>query len=256
MLSRKKRFLALAAAVLLMLYLGTAGAATRYRTLRVGSRGQSVTRVQQALIELGYELEEADGHYGAKTRDAVRAFQMDSNLKADGIAGKATQEALFAALEAQATPTPDPHATAAVTPVPEPTTIPYVVVTARPAGLEQETAAPPEEETPPEETAVPEEAVSPTPAPTQAASLFGGSYRLMRSGSRGTRVKALQEALTALGYDCGEADGRFGVSTRRAVIAFQRDHGLSADGQAGKKTLKAIEEAWAQLGSAPQEDAP
>jgi peptidoglycan hydrolase-like protein with peptidoglycan-binding domain len=40
--------------------------------------------VQEALIVLGYELEEADGAAGPKTVDAIKKFQRSQGLKADG----------------------------------------------------------------------------------------------------------------------------------------------------------------------------
>lgn len=59
----------------------------------------------------------------------------------------------------------------------------------------------------------------------------------LRRGSRGDDVKKLQETLNALGYDCGTADGIFGVKTEAAVRKFQQANGLSEDGIAGKNTL-------------------
>ena len=47
----------------------------------------------------------------------------------------------------------------------------------------------------------------------------------------------MQEALIALGYLDGKADGDFGSGTQNAVIQFQAVNGLSADGIAGSKTL-------------------
>ena len=54
---------------------------------------------------------------------------------------------------------------------------------------------------------------------------------LLRVGSRGAAVKAMQEDL---GID---ADGRFGPGTKKAVMAFQEANGLTADGMAGPVTL-------------------
>lgn len=65
--------------------------------LRRGSRGSEVTKLQAALNALGYDCGEADGIFGLKTEMAVRAFQQAKGLTVDGIAGKATQEALYAA---------------------------------------------------------------------------------------------------------------------------------------------------------------
>ena len=50
---------------------------------------------------------------------------------------------------------------------------------------------------------------------------------LLRVGSRGAAVKAMQEDL---GID---ADGRFGPGTKKAVMDFQKENGLTVDGMAG-----------------------
>ena len=60
------------------------------------------------------------------------------------------------------------------------------------------------------------------------------------SGSRGEEVLRLQNRLYELGYDPGGTDGIFGGDTRKAVKAFQRRNGLSADGVAGPKTLAVL----------------
>lgn len=62
-------------------------------TLRVGSRGAAVEDLQEYLNMAGHELE-VDGHYGAATMRAVRAFQNEHNLTVDGIAGAHTQRTL------------------------------------------------------------------------------------------------------------------------------------------------------------------
>ncbi len=62
---------------------------------------------------------------------------------------------------------------------------------------------------------------------------------ILRIGSRGAAVEALQLALSRAGYYSGAIDGIFGQQTRRAVIAFQQDRGLTADGMAGPITMGA-----------------
>ncbi len=58
------------------------------------------------------------------------------------------------------------------------------------------------------------------------------------------QVKALnvQRALLAAGYDPGRIDGQMGTRTREAVKSFQRDRGLSPDGQVGLRTIKLLAE--------------
>jgi len=66
-----------------------------------------------------------------------------------------------------------------------------------------------------------------------------------RKGSTGTAVREYQEKLQRLGYDLGRwgADGDFGADTYNAVVKFQRDHGLDADGEIGPMTMEAIDQA-------------
>ena len=59
-------------------------------------------------------------------------------------------------------------------------------------------------------------------------------------GSSGDAVKALQNRLKSLGYLSGKADGNYGESTRAAVVAFQVQAGLKADGKAGTSTLNKL----------------
>lgn len=58
----------------------------------------------------------------------------------------------------------------------------------------------------------------------------------LRLGSRGPYVKLVQSLLAKIGYDPGAVDGIFGMQTQRAVIAFQRDNGLTPDGIVGPVT--------------------
>lgn len=64
------------------------------RMLKKGMSGADVMALQIRLNALGYECETADGAFGKKTEAAVKAFQTDNGLKADGIAGPQTLEAL------------------------------------------------------------------------------------------------------------------------------------------------------------------
>ena len=78
---------------------GTAGAAAYgifggensvYATSKYGSTGNEVKRIQQKLAELGYYNGSVDGIFGSRTQSAVKAFQRNVGLTADGIAGPAT----------------------------------------------------------------------------------------------------------------------------------------------------------------------
>ncbi|TDT50834.1 SpoIID/LytB domain-containing protein [Fonticella tunisiensis] len=60
------------------------------RTLKKGSRGEDVKRLQDALKRLGYYKSTIDGSFGPGTYSAVVAFQRANNLATDGIVGPAT----------------------------------------------------------------------------------------------------------------------------------------------------------------------
>ena len=59
-------------------------------------------------------------------------------------------------------------------------------------------------------------------------------------GSRGERVAIIQQRLKEWGYYTGQVDGVFGRGTYNAVVRFQRQNGLTVDGQIGKKTAAAM----------------
>ena len=80
-----------------------------------------------------------------------------------------------------------------------------------------------------------------TVTPDSPGGLFGGVYTTLQFGAQGERVRILQRALKALGFDAGSVDGDFGTGTYQAVLAFQRAVGLTADGKAGKLTLTKLE---------------
>lgn len=95
--------------------------------------------------------------------------------------------------------------------------------------LETQPEAAPESE--PARTVV---AVGAAPPPAAAA------LATLSEGDEGEAVTALQRRLVALGYPVGDVDGHFGTLTRRALVAFQSEHALPADGIAGPATQAAL----------------
>lgn len=83
-------------------------APTPVPTMRIGSQGEDVRQLQQRLLELGYYTGEVDGQFGQGTDAAVKRFQQQHGLDADGIVGESTREQLYAgsAQPAPATVTP------------------------------------------------------------------------------------------------------------------------------------------------------
>ena len=79
--------------------------APKMKTLKSGSSGEEVIRLQNRLSELGYFTLQADGQFGSDTKAAVKLFQSANGLKADGIAGSKTLTLLYSE-EALAAPRP------------------------------------------------------------------------------------------------------------------------------------------------------
>lgn len=73
---------------------GCPGQGGRPCVYKKGTKGAGVVLIQQKLRALGYDVGTVDGKYGTKTASAVKDFQQKSGLKADGIYGKATNQAL------------------------------------------------------------------------------------------------------------------------------------------------------------------
>ncbi len=183
----------------------TAGPATPTLTppsLQVGfTNSDEVRALQKRLKELGYYSGSIDGDFGKGTEDAVKAFQKANGLKADGKAGAQTLAKL----------------------------------NSRNAISRAEANATPTKRV----TAAPTKRVTPTPRPTATPDLSREYY--LQTGSKGAKVKTLQNRLIELGYLAGKATGEYDSPTRLAVMAFQKKtKGLYDDGVAGPETLKAL----------------
>ncbi len=61
-----------------------------YTLSKLGSQGDEVKRIQKKLKTLGYYTGSIDGVYGTKTQTAVRNFQKNCGITADGVAGPKT----------------------------------------------------------------------------------------------------------------------------------------------------------------------
>lgn len=95
-----KRFLALLCLLVLVCTTALSESAPAYTTLKVGSTGAEVTRLQTRLVEAGFLNGGTDGKYGEGTKKAVRAAQaalkeQGHQLAVDGIAGPQTLGLLY-----------------------------------------------------------------------------------------------------------------------------------------------------------------
>ncbi|MBQ7866874.1 MAG: peptidoglycan-binding protein [Clostridia bacterium] len=77
--------------------------------------------------------------------------------------------------------------------------------------------------------------ITPDPNVTPKPTAF-----LLKNGVEGDEVKNLQRRLKELGYYSGGVDGQYGPGTQDAVIRFQTQHGLTADGIVGEGTRSAV----------------
>jgi peptidoglycan hydrolase-like protein with peptidoglycan-binding domain len=167
--------------------------------LKSGSEGTDVKQLQQQLKSLGYYTGSVDGKYGAGTTNAVKDFQSANNLQADGVAGKATQQAIYSK---QAIKKSDAK-------------ISTPSVTSKPNNNNNSNNS----------------NNSTSTGPTGKTDIY------LRLGSTGEQVGIMQNRLIALGYLSGSADRTFAETTEAAVIAFQKRNSIYADGVAGPTTL-------------------
>ncbi len=89
---------------------------------------------------------------------------------------------------------------------------------------------------------------------TASSSSSSNSATRLEKGSTGSDVKDLQTKLKKLGYYDAYVDGDYGDTTVAAVKAFQKKYNLTADGIAGKETLKKLDSAYKNANSAKDDD--
>ncbi|NLW92650.1 MAG: spore cortex-lytic enzyme, partial [Syntrophomonadaceae bacterium] len=80
--------------LLLLLSLNQAQAYVGNQTLKIGVQGNTVSQLQKDLGYLGYKVGAIDGIYSWQTQQAVRQFQNNNGLTADGIVGPLTAQSI------------------------------------------------------------------------------------------------------------------------------------------------------------------
>ncbi len=234
-----------------------------YPVLRVGSVGSDVSDLQTRLTELGYYTGAVDGSYGLSTQTAVMEFQTRHGLTADGVAGRQTQDALYAygaqpkyvtvdsAQQSDSYPLLKQGAAGVevrklqgrlaelgyyaggVDGIYGETTVTAVKAFQRNNGLSGDGQAG-------EQTQKRLYSSAANYANNPVATADPGAARSLEMGMTGNDVYALQSRLIELRYLTGVADGVFGEETKTALIAFQQNNGITADGKAGPATLRKI----------------
>ena len=250
---------------------------TPFTSLKNGSTGDDVRRMQNRLIELGYLSGRADGDFGDATEAAVRAFQARNGLTADGKAGTNTLNKLYSssARKAASTPTATPKRTATAKPTAKPTRTPDVddldyylqqgssgakVRTLQNRLIELGWLEGTADGSYSHATEYAVKAfqarysslwVDSVAGPDTLKTLYGAGAATSKTpaaslgitleqGDENDAVKAMQKRLKELGFYKATADGEFGSTTKAAVIAFQKANGISATGVATKATLNKL----------------
>jgi len=173
--------------------------------MRIGDNNSDVKKLQKALKILGYYDGDIDGDYGKGTTAAVKAYQEDHKLEADGVAGRSTVKSIFGSCAS---------------------TSMNAELNGSSSG-KRSTSNTSSSSTSKYKTVDSIADIGSAPSPT-------------KEGSSGTDVVKLQQALEYLGYYDGAIDGDYGSGTVAAVKKFQTKRGLKADGVAGVGTLKVI----------------
>ena len=232
-----------------------------YPVLRVGSTGTDVSDLQARLTELGYYSGTIDGKYASQTQAAVIEFQTRNGLSADGIAGRQTQDLLYSSsaqpkvisasgetesyillkqgssgLEVrklQARLAELGYYSGGTDGIYGESTTTAVKAFQRNNGLSGDGQAG-------ELTQTKLYSSSAKYASSPVTTADPNQTRSMSVGMTGNDVYALQERLIELRYLDGVADGVFGTETEAALIAFQKNNNLTADGVAGASTIKKI----------------
>ena len=218
-------------------------AAANSNILKVGSKGAKVTQLQRNLNSLGYNAGTPDGAFGTGTKNAVVSFQKTYGLSADGVAGKATQDAIATTIsrKSKGILSKGQVSNDVRNLQNDLKTLGYLASNADGAfgtGTEAAVKAFQKNHKLTQDGLVGTSTRSQISAAVKAK--IERENSVLKLGSKGDKVKNLQSNLNELGYKAGTPDGQFGSGTQDAVIRFQKTYGLTPDGQAGTNTLNAI----------------
>lgn len=172
--------------------------------LMIDDEGEEVKQLQENLNYIGYDCGVVDGDFGSKTDAALRKFQDDYNLTVDGKYGKNSKQLLEKLIsDKKNTYTKEQ----------------FIKDVQKAIGAKVDGIA--------------------------GQETFGLLNNLIISKTKNNKhvvVKPLQKYLNILSFNCGNPDEIFGAKTHNAVISYQNNNGLVADGIIGKKSWKKLME--------------
>jgi len=207
---------------------------------KVGSNSAGVTNIQQCLKKLGFFRGPVNGKFGSVTQQAVIAFQQANKLPADGVVGNSTERSLQQACQGRIASNNTTSNLRLGSRGPEVTKLQQRLqqlgyfqgpITGY-FGTQTQQALIRSQQHSQKATVLPPRIPQ---APANTASV-GGQYPILLEGSQGAAVTKLQQRLRQLGYFQANPTGKFGRITKDAVIAFQRNAGLPADGITNQQT--------------------
>lgn len=232
-----------------------------------GVSTSTVRKVQQELKDLGFYTGEVTGNAGAKTSDAIRAFQEKYGLTADGILGTATlsklDEVYNASKKSAATETAAPAQSNVSS-----STIRQVQEKLKALGLytgdvtgnagSKTTAAIKSFQ---EKYGLTADGIPGTATLKKLDEVYNASKKSSTEATTApvqpsSTIRQVQEKLKALGFYTGEVTGNVGSKTTAAIKAFQTKYGLTADGIPGNATLSKLDEVYNASGKTAAEATP
>ncbi|BAT51755.1 putative N-acetylmuramoyl-L-alanine amidase [Nostoc sp. NIES-3756] len=209
--------------------------------LLLGSRGAAVTQLQKNLRRLGYFNGPITGYFGTETQQAVIRFQRANRIATVGIVGNQTAQAIRNAINGVG---------GEYQVVSEGSTGQDVIrlqqrlrqlgyFNANPTGnfggITKDAVI-----------AFQRNAGLPITGVVNIATwnALDGVSTPGRPSLSTQQIRDLQQRLRDLGYFNGNPTGTVGAMTRDAIVRFQRNYGLSADGIVDAQILQAVTQAW------------
>ena len=233
----------------------SSGSGSSASGLKLNSKGTDVRNLQQDLTTLGYYWAEITGNFGERTEAAVKRFQEENGLTADGVAGTKTLNAIAVAVDKAGGSSSGSSSTnmklgstgTAVSALQQNlTTLGYYYgdVTGHYGNLTQQAVKKFQKA-----KGLTQDGVASTATLNAITSALknagvdvgpGTVATTLREGDKGTAVTELQTMLKKLNYYYGSITGSFGSLTKQAVRKFQDANKLTVDGVAGPATINKL----------------